>query len=232
MRTRSPPASTPQGMFRGSGRSLWRWPRRIAERVDRRHRRLQDERRRRKQYGDGAVSSTKHGDARRAQMVQVVRAPRAQCDGRLRRAALPELVGVDAQRQPGASGRVSHRCQVLERERDVLHVDVDLIGESLGCRRRDQLVHTARTHPARDIPFGTAWHASDVTEQLRRRLRERACQPRLSELSFHGESVPGLQFHHGRPVRRHLVDEGSTDDSTSSSDAVSCRARASSPPPS
>ena len=86
-------------------------------------------------------------DARRAQVVQVVGAPRAQRDGRFGRPARTELIGVDAERQPGERGRARDGRQIVERERDVLHVDVDLIGEPLGRHGGDQLV-ARRPYPS------------------------------------------------------------------------------------
>ena len=100
-------------------------------------------------------------------VVQVIGAPRSQGDGGLRRAARAELIGVDAQREPGARRRCGDGREVVERERDVLHVDVDLVDETFGRRGGDQLVaRGADPLGSRRQPSGTAWHASNVTEHV------------------------------------------------------------------
>ena len=115
---------------------------------------------------------------------------------------------MDAERQPGGRGRGGDGREIVERERDVLHVDIDLIGEPLGRCCGDQLLargpdpigarHALRHRVAREQRHRT---------RLRRGVRERARQPRLPELGLHGQPVPGLQLQRGRSVRGHLTDE-------------------------
>ena len=74
--------------------------------------------------------ATEGGDPGIAHVIECHPRPRPEPGGGLGRPVLPQLVGVHAERQTGGRGRRPHPLQVIERERDVLDVDVDRIGES------------------------------------------------------------------------------------------------------
>ena len=177
-----------------------------AQRGHGRRRRPQEERRRRQQDGDRGRRRTEGGDAGAAHVVQVIRAARPESDRGLRRAARPELVGVDPQRQTCPGRRLGHFRQVLERERDVLHVHVDLIRQGLGRGCGDQFV-AGGTDPS----VARQSHRNGVTceERHRARLRDglgkRTRQARLPELRVDRQPVARLQLHRRRPMSGHLL---------------------------
>jgi hypothetical protein len=161
-----------------------------------------------KQHRHRAVRLAERLDAVGTQMIEMVGAPGAEGHGGLGRTARTELIGVDAQGQPNTRGRRGDGRKIVQRERDVLHVDVDLIDERLVRRRGDQLVARC-AHPV--APRDAVRHG--VTGEqghgacLRRCVGESARQPRLAELGRHREPVAGLELHRGRAVCRHLARE-------------------------
>ena len=142
----------------------------------------------------------------------MVGAPSSERDGGLGRAGGTELVGVTSERQARRRGRLGHRRQVVERERDVLDVDVHGVGQPLGRGRGDQLgagdldprraLHALRDRVAREQRHGAG---------LRRLVGEPAREARLAQLALDREPVPGLQLERRRPVLGHLPHERATE---------------------
>jgi hypothetical protein len=99
--------------------------------------------------------------------------------------------------------------KVVHRERDVLHVDVDGVGEAFGRDHRDQ-VRAHRGHPdvgghlAGDGVAGQQRHGDGLGDLF----REPACQARLPQLRVDRQPVPGLELDRGGPVGQHLGRQG------------------------
>ena len=103
---------------------------RLTQRPDRRTRRTQEERGCRQEpgHGGGCLGQGPHPVV--SAVVQMVGAPGAEPHRRLGGSAGPELVGVHAQREAGRRGGSRDGLEVVEREGDVLDVDVHRVRES------------------------------------------------------------------------------------------------------
>ena len=155
-----------------------------------------------------------------------LRAPR-----RAAAAAAPESPSWSActrSASPAASLADRDRLEVLERERDVLHVDVDGVGEAFAVRLRGSARRTpfAPSH-ARATPAGTAWAARSVTVHVcsASSASRRASRAR-SQLLLDREAVAGLQLERGRAVREHLGRAAAREKASTSSSLASANMRA------
>ena len=158
--------------------------------------------------GGGRGRAAEGRDPVGGDVVQVVGAPRAEPHGRLGGTRGAELIRVAPDRQAVRSGGLGDGREVLERERDVLDVDVDGVGEVLGGRDRDQLLaHGADPRGSID-PVGHRVAGEEGHRAgLRGLLGQAPREARLAQLGLERQPVARLQLERGRSVVGHLLQQ-------------------------